>query len=50
MLEFLLKLYKGNLSYSCINIVRSVLLCFVKIDGIDVGKYLLVLRFMKGIF
>lgn len=50
VLEFLLKLYKGNLSYSCINTARSALSCFVKIDGTDVGKHPLVSRFMKGIF
>lgn len=50
ILEFLLMLHKKNLSYSCINTARSALSCFVKIDGIDVGKHPLVSRFMKGIF
>ena len=50
VLEFLLMLYKDNLSYSCINTARSALSCFIVIDNIDVGKHPLVTRFMKGIF
>lgn len=50
VLEFLLTLYKNDLSYSCINTARSALSCFIKINNIDVGKHPLVSRFMRGIF
>jgi hypothetical protein len=50
VLEFLLTLYRKNLSYSCINTARSALSCFLKIGDIDIGKHPIVSRFMRGIF
>lgn len=53
-IEFLTSLHKQGLSYSTINIARSMLSHYVHVQGlskdVDFGKHALTTRFMKGIF
>lgn len=51
VIEYLILFYKLGFSYSVLNIVRSVLFFFVCLDDdLNLGEYLLVKRFMRGVF
>ena len=51
VIEFLLTLFNGGLSYSSLNTACSALTSILpSIDGIPVGQHPLVIRFLKGIF
>lgn len=51
VLEFFMELYVKGFSYFILNIVRFVLFFIFRISDCDsFGFYLLVIRFMKGVF
>ena len=51
VLEFLTSLYKTGLGYSGINTARSALSAILWNDnGVTIGKFPTVIRFMKGVF
>ena len=51
VLDFLVLLYKRNLSYSSINMARSALSMFLpKLNGFNIGSHPLVVRMLKAIF
>jgi len=50
-IEFLTELYQKDLSFSAINIARSMLSVILKtVDGMTIGNQPLMRRFMKGVF
>lgn len=50
ILEFLYVIYESGLGYSSINTAKSALSCVISdVDGFQVGKHPLIIKFMKGI-
>lgn len=51
VLAFLSTLYKRNLKYSALNTARSAISQFMIVcGGADIGKHILVVKFMRGVF
>ena len=50
ILLFLYDLFQSGVGYSLMNTAQSLLLTFINIDGVSVGQYPIITRFMKGIF
>ena len=50
VIQFLTTLFEKDLSYSLLNTARSALSTIITVDGVSIGCYPLVVRFLKGVF